>query len=883
MPIIVVLPVLPAAALAPPVRMGHDYSRDDGPDEGLGVGSATRPDPATRPATRLATHPATDPTVTPPVSVPFPGFASSSTPARTPMDPMTQIFPGEGEMATLCRRFDWASTPIGPAESWPMSLRTIVATMLASRHPMILFWGPESVQIYNDAYRPSLGRGARHPEALGARAREFWPDAWSTIEPQIEQVMRGGEATWHEDQLVPIFRDGRMEDVYWTYGYSSVRDDEGRIAGVLAVCQETTDRVRRAGEIAERERRFRELAESMPQIVWTADADGLVDYQTDSVLKLTGRTRDELRGERWLEVLHPDDVESTVRAWTEAVSSGTPYVSRFRIRAADGTYRWHLTRGMPSHDSDGRIVRWYGSSTDIHEQIRTEEHLREQAELLDRAQDAILVRDLEHRVLYWNAGAERLFGWSADEVIGRRVPEALYPDPGPFRSAMDVLLEKGEWSGELEQVRRDGSRIVVEARWSLIRDAAGEPVRVLAIDTDVTERRRLLEQFLRAQRMESIGTLAGGIAHDLNNVLAPILLSIDLLKEEIRDPAGLETLTTIEGSARRGADMVKQVLGFARGVEGERVPVDLRSVLADLGRVVRDTFPRSITLRVDMPDDLRPLLGDPTQVQQVLLNLFVNARDAMPDGGVLRVEAENVDLDEQYASMSENASPGPHVRLSVIDTGTGMPPRVVERIFDPFFTTKDVGEGTGLGLSTVAAIVQSHGGFVNVYSERGRGSTFRLHFPAGDSIADPNLREALESSPDPAPSRAPLPGGNGELVLLIDDEESVRTITARTLEAHGYRVVTATDGADAVGVYGQRGGEIALVLTDITMPIMDGPTTIRALKRMNPEVRIIAASGLGANGGVVRAADLGVRHFLPKPYTADALLQMVHRALREEV
>jgi len=739
------------------------------------------------------------------------------------------------------------------------------------------------------------------------------------------------------------------------------------------------------------ERRFRHLAESLPLIVWTANADGAVDYQTRAVLDYTGRSSQELTGAGWLEALHPDDREPTVSAWTRSVESGDPYEVQFRLLRRDGEYRWHLCRAVRVRNGDEPEHRWYGSAMDIHDQLDAESRahllaerltvtlegmsdafclldpgwrfvflnreaerllgrpetellggsiwerfpelvgtaleeafreaasteetgviefqppgssrwlsfrahpsseglalyfrdvssdketrlrLHEQAHLLDRAQDAIIVHGFDHRIVYWNAGAERIYGWTRAEVEGRSLRDLLYDEVAPLDAAMASLLDQGEWTGELEQRRKDGVRVLVEARWSLTRPKDGGTGfgRILAIHTDVTKRSKLLAQYYRAQRMESIGTLAGGIAHDLNNVLAPILLSIGMLKEEAQDLEQWEILSTIEQSARRGAQLVSQVLAFSRGVEGAHLPVDLTQVLDDVGRAMRGHLPRNIEVKREIPDDLWLLEADPAQIHQAFMHLFANAREAMPTGGTITVSAENVELDTHYAAMSGRTSPGPHVRINVTDTGSGIPEEIIDRIFDPFFTTKEVGLGTGLGLSTVSSIVRSHAGVVNAYSEPGRGTTFRLYLPARSRSG------AYEEQPDVEERRR----GNGELILVVDDECSVREITRQTLEAFGYRVVTATDGADAAAAFGRAGGDVAVVLTDLSMPIMDGPTTIRALRRMDPKVRIVAASGLGGGGAVDRVAQEGVRHFLPKPYTADQLLDKIHEMLTED-
>jgi len=503
------------------------------------------------------------------------------------------------------------------------------------------------------------------------------------------------------------------------------------------------------------------------------------------------------------------------------------------------------------------------------ERQKTDVRLREQAALLDKAQDAILVRDLDHKILFWNRSAERLYGWTAAEAVGRNARELLYMETGLVDAAIQQLVKQGEWVGELQQTTKEGKLLTIEAHWSLVRDELGSPKSILSINTDVTERKKIEAQYLRAQRMESIGTLAGGIAHDLNNVLAPIMMSIELLKMQEKNPMRLSILTTIEGSAKRGADMVRQVLSFARGVEGQQLEVQVGHLVKEIEKIVQDTFLKNIQVRSNIPTDLWLVQGDPTQLHQVLLNLCVNARDAMPNGGTLTLAASNLMLDEQYAGMNVEAKPGPHVRILVEDTGTGMPPEVVERIFEPFFTTKEIGKGTGLGLSTSIAIIKSHGGFVRVYSEVGMGTRFHVYLPAHTEASAPQgFAASLE-----------LPRGNGEMVLVVDDEAAVREITRQTLETFGYRVLLASDGVEATSIYATRKQEIALVLTDMMMPLMDGPTTIQVLLRLNPDVRIIAASGLNANGMVAKATNAGVKHFIPKPYTAETLLKTLREVL----
>lgn len=500
------------------------------------------------------------------------------------------------------------------------------------------------------------------------------------------------------------------------------------------------------------------------------------------------------------------------------------------------------------------------------------ERLFEQAEMLNQAHDSIVLTDLEGRILFWSAGAERLYGWSADEMIGHVQDDFCTPDEAEFlQNIRGETIATGMWRGQMELMNKEGKLLLIESHRTLTRDSSGNPKGILAISTDITEQKRLETQLLRAQRMESIGTLAGGIAHDLNNVLGPILLSLPLLRDSLQDERDLQLLDQMEATAQRGAAIVRQVLSFARGVDGERTPVQVRHLINETLKILGETFPKSIHLDFNAPRDIWLVHGDPTQIQQVLMNLCVNARDAMGDDGRLTVDAENVVIDEHYSAMHVDAQCGPYVVLRVTDTGMGIPESIREKIFDPFFTTKELGKGTGLGLSTVMAIVKSHGGFVSVYSELGKGTTFKVYLP-GDAVSKEEQQEVQARE---------LPRGRGESILVVDDEQSILRAVQRSLERHGYKVLTAKDGAEALAVYVQEVSRISLVLTDMMMPVLDGAATARALMSINPAVKIVMSSGLATNGGVVKANQVGVKHFLAKPYTIEAVLKMIRQVIDE--
>jgi PAS domain S-box-containing protein len=777
-------------------------------------------------------------------------------------------------MARLCRAHDWAATPLGDPQGWPLSLVAMVRLLLSAHHPMLLTWGPAQTQIFNDAFLPIVGGGPRLAAALGADARVFWGPTWAAAVPRIEAVQRGGAPTVVEDQPLQLERDGRLDEAFMSFSMSPVLDDTGATAGVVILAFETTAAVHARAAAAERERSLRVITEMARLGGWVVELDLGVCHWSDEVCDLHGVPRGTTipasDGVRWFAPEHQELVRS---AFERLLHDGTPYTLEVQIVTASGGRRWVRTTGERVSDAEGRPQLVRGILQDIEEEYVAWSRVREQAELLDRATDAIIVHDMVGTVLYWNAGAERIFGWRAEELVGRSAASIGYEDAAVVGGAVERAIEAGSWAGELPMHRRDGTPMVLDSRWTVLRDAQGVPHRIMTIGTDVTERNALLQQFLRAQRMESIGALAGGIAHDLNNVLAPILMALDLLREDATSPETLDLLDTLRTSAERGAGMVRQILTFARGVEGEKHPVDLRVIVRDVHRVARDTFPKSIRFVNAVSEGLWVVNGNATQFHQVLMNLVVNARDALPHGGSITVSAENIEIDEQYAAMSPDVSPGPYVRLVVSDDGTGMPPEVLSRIYEPFFTTKPVGQGTGLGIPTTLSIVRGHGGFMTVYSDVGRGTTFRLYFPAMTaerSVAVPDLA-------------APVPRGTGETILLVDDDHAVREVAAATLQAHGYTVVSATDGADAVAQFARMGARIALVVTDLTMPVMDGATTMRAIRGLDATVPFVAMSGLADPGSRHLPSDIAVHRVLQKPFTASMLLLAVYECRRDIV
>ncbi len=640
------------------------------------------------------------------------------------------------------------------------------------------------------------------------------------------------------------------------------------IKGVVVNSRDITERKLTEEQLRQNEERFRQITENMADLVAVLDVEGRRLYNSPSYRKLLGDP-DDLRGTTSFDEIHPDDRERIRRVFRETLVAGIGQRAEYRFLRRDGAVRYIESQGSVVRDREGKVINIIVVSRDITERKNAEAQIREQAALLDKAQDAICVTDLDQRIIYWNKSAELLYRWTAAEVLGKYANELLFKtNSSQAMEALKSLIAKREWKGELRQISRLGTDLIVESRWTLIHDTEGKPKSILVINTDITEKKKLETQFFRSQRLENIGMLSSGIAHDLNNVLAPIMMAVPMLRERVANPELGRFLDTLEKSAQRGAELVGQILSFARGAESTSKLLHLRHLIGDVENIVRETFPKTIQFRRRIAPDLGAIRGNTTQIHQVLLNLCVNARDAMPDGGVLSITADNGRIDEAQARLHSESKPGRCVVVSVADTGTGIPPAILGSIFDPFFTTKEPGKGTGLGLATVTGILKNHHGFVEVQSDVGKGTQFNIFLPAADAAtASAGEDKSFE-----------LPVGDGELILVVDDEVAIREIAKATLENYGYRVLTADSGAEAVALFRQNERDVKAVVLDSIMPLMDGPSTARALLEIAPSVRIVAVSGLGGedeNSGPAA----GLRAFLTKPYTAGQLLSALRKVL----
>jgi two-component system, cell cycle sensor histidine kinase and response regulator CckA len=548
-------------------------------------------------------------------------------------------------------------------------------------------------------------------------------------------------------------------------------------------------------------------------------------------------------------------------------------VAAMRAGAHDYLLKDNLVRLLPAVARELREARERQKRLDAEQALReSEERFRQLAENITESV-FWMSEPIAMKILYVSPAYERIWGRSCNSLNANFMEwiEAIHPDDRQRvqTSYFDRSL-LGKYDEEYRVIRPDRSIRWIRDRGFPIKNHTGIAYRVVGIAEDITNRKLTEAVLRRTERLESLGTLTSGIAHDLNNVLTPIMGIVQLLPKKIgkMDDSTKRLLQILHDSTYRGADLVKQILSFARGVERKPTDIQIGDLLLEIHRIIEQTFPKNIELSLDLPPNISTIFADASMLHQVLINLCVNARDAMPAGGKLSITAENLEIDENYAQMNLNASIGNYVVVTILDTGTGIEAQILDRIFDPFFTTKDIGKGTGLGLSTVIGIIKSHHGFIDVDSEVGKGTRFKVYLPA-----------IVTSEIPPVVVTAQPELGQGELILVVDDEVPIQVITTATLEIHGYRVMTASDGIEAIALYAQHQREIGVVLMDMMMPNMDSISIVRALRKFNPQVQIVAMSGLATSDVVAKTMEEGVKAFLPKPFMATELLNTISSLL----
>ncbi len=548
------------------------------------------------------------------------------------------------------------------------------------------------------------------------------------------------------------------------------------------------------------------------------------------------------------------------------------------LREINETLEWRIEERTATIEAANEL---------LNQEIDSRENIQNRLELAQQAgKIGTFEWDIQADLVTWSIELETLYGILPGSFGNSNAAwlETIYPEDRPTVEAelASLLHLCATESLQLRQGLDLEFRIAypdANTHWIAIKSSVflvggaapdenrnGNPIRMIGIHMDITEKKQLEAQFLRAQRLESLGTLASGIAHDLNNVLTPILSVAQLLPLRLTniDSRSQNLLKILESSARRGADLIKQILSFAQGIEGKHLCIQPSHLLIDIQKIVQQTLPKSIEIDRDIPANLWTVMGDMTQLHQVLMNLCVNARDAMPQGGTISIQASNRAIDEPFTRAHLEAKVGNYVEITVADTGTGIQPQLLHRIFDPFFTTKEIGKGTGLGLSAVLGIIKSHGGFLDVQSQVNQGTQIHVYLPASNTPSQPSQEEAQ------------LPSGQQQLILVVDDELAISELIKTTLETYNYRVLTANDGAEAIAIYAQHRDSIDGVLIDLMMPVMDGLTTVTALHHIDPQLPVVAMSGLSSVEAVDRAKSFGCEYFLAKPYTSSDLLQVIH-------
>ena len=633
----------------------------------------------------------------------------------------------------------------------------------------------------------------------------------------------------------------------------------------------------------ESEQRLRQLSQAVehsPASVVITNKNGNIEYVNPKFTEVSGYTFDEVigRNPRFLKSgeFSPEQYKNL---W-DKITAGKEWRGEFHNKKKNGELYWEAASISAIEDGSGKITHFVAVKEDITERKRMEESLRESEALFRTISEAsplgIVLMDENGDTVYVNAAHRRICERTLGEIVGKAWWDVIHPnDRERVIREWDEMRKTGQpFHSERRYVHKDGKIVWASMTAAPVRhkdsgDAAEEVRGYVGITEDITERKRMEEQVLRTQRMESIGTLASGVAHDLNNILSPIMMSVEMLREDMAPQAREDMLTTISECVSRGSEIVGQVLTFARGSQGDRSVLQARHLIKEVAKIAHETFPKSITIANNTSRDLWPVNGDSTQLHQVLMNLAINARDAMPAGGTLTFTGANIELDENDVLLREDAKPGIYTLLEVMDTGGGIPQEIIHKIFDPFFTTKEIGKGTGLGLSTVIGIVRSHGGFVNVYSEVGKGSTFKVYLPA---VINAETEGAQKERPA-------IPGGAGETILLVDDEATILTITGAILSKNGYNVISASNGVEAISLYVHNAAAVKVVLTDLMMPLMDGVNLIRALKKMNPSIKVISTTGQAEESRRAELKTLGVNIFLPKPFATEKLLTALHELI----
>jgi two-component system, cell cycle sensor histidine kinase and response regulator CckA len=750
--------------------------------------------------------------------------------------------------------------------------RLLTVALQASANAIVITDVEGSIQWVNPAFTTLTGYSA--DEAIGRNPRDllrsgrhdaaFYRTLWETL--------LGGDV-WR-GTMVNRRKDGSLftEDQTIT----PVLDDTGAITHFIAVKEDISPRLEVEAALAETDRRFRSLFHGVPVGLFRATPDGrLLDANATMVRMLGYGGLEELRALP-MDGLYADPADRR-RLLSMVEEAGEVHGEDVVVESRDGRRIWARVTMRAERDESGRTIHYEGAIEDVTARRHGEAQLRFQAQLLDAVGEAVMATDPEGRIRYWNRRAEELYGWARDEVMGRNVVDVT-PSSMSRRQADEIMkrLAAGEvWTGEFQVQRRDGSTFPAEVTNTPILDEAGGQVGIVGISHDLSNRRSLEEQLRHSQKMEALGQLAGGIAHDLNNVLTAVLGHTHFLLGELEPGPLHDDANQVRRNADRAVDLVKQILAFSRKQVLNPTVLDVGGLALGVEKMLRSLVRESIVLEMIAQPGVGRIEADRGQIEQVIMNLTVNAVGAMPAGGRLTISVtqRRVDPDEAGATRDGMAA-GDYAVIEVADTGHGIDPAILDRIFEPFFTTREPGTGTGLGLATVYGIVRQSAGYVGVESEKGRGTTFRVYFPPTDKASSAKVALPIRVGRN----------GQGERVLLVEDDKAVRALVRRVLVGAGYTVLDAGSPAEALDAAGSvQPGEIRLVITDVVMPGMSGVDLVGQLLGVHPGTPVIFMSGYAASEVLDRTSLPDGHRFLAKPFTPDNLVRAVGAALMAPV
>ena len=789
------------------------------------------------------------------------------------------------QMSAAIRGFDWTATPLGPPGTWPTALRTLVDVLLGSKQPMFVAWGSEHTVLYNDGYGEILGR--KHPDALGQPFLEVWSEIQDDLGPLVEQIY-AGQAVHMDDISLVLERHGFPEETHFAFSWTPVRDDvTGAIAGFFCPCTETTRQVVTERLLRESEMQFRALAQAIPNHAWTATPDGRLDWFNQQVSTYSGLDREALAGQAWARIVHPGDLGRMAARWRQALAAGTTFKVEVRLGRADGSYRWHLVQAQPVPGEHGGIVQWVGTNTDVEEQraardtlaelnIELERRVAERTAERDRvwqnSRDLLVIVGADGILRAANPAWTAILGYKPEELIGQSFRAFIWPEDAELTQHG---LERAAASSDLlgfENRYRHKNGAPRRISWQT--STVGELV--YGYGRDVTAEREQAEALLeiegqlrQSQKMEAVGQLTGGIAHDFNNLLTGIIGSLQLLQTRLAQGRVNDLdryITGAQGAAKRAASLTHRLLAFSRRQTLDARPTDVNRLVGDMEELIRRTMGPEITLEMVAAEGLWNTLVDQHQLENALLNLCINARDAMPEGGRLHIELGNKCFNER-AARARDLPAGQYVSLSVSDNGVGMTPEVIARAFDPFFTTKPIGTGTGLGLSMIYGFVRQSGGQAQIESAPGEGTLVCLYLPRYVGVVDAGA--GLAGLPEaPRPDRS-------ETVLVVDDEPTVRTLVTEVLEDFGFTALEAESGAAGLTIL-QSDKRIDLLITDVGLPGgMNGRQMADAGRLVRPDLKVLFITGFAETAALSRGHLKPGMQLLTKPFAVEALASRI--------